>query len=961
MSRQAGVLSWIVAVLLCCLIPGKVNCERVLILTTDQFNTPFVSTPYSGLYAFTDLVGAGLPFDVRTYSRFLTLDLSPYDVIILNGHTSPVPVEQVAQRCEAAMAAGKRVFINGYRPYRCYDSTGTTYDEVYYADRLFGVPKGPDRLVTAVPVMPPSLQKDAELAALGVAGTYIGTFAPASPFSAEITLGGHVICFIGPDGGALKGHTEYEHNLLDYGKLVNYIRHGDATIVGFANDRIDGKPVVAWHVDCHVPSDPVAVDSLLSLAEQHGIPLDNTLTYQEITPAGAAKWNSVTNSLMAIGGHSRTHPQDWPSLPDVLYESTEAIEDQRGLIPNTIDFFSASGAKNLTSAQLDQVYQTGVLFDGQGQGRRKCRAPDGTYIDYQIMPTNAGWLRQLATCEYTPTWPAETTYSDNVIWNEQGDFQQSVSTHFQQNVKYGMYTYGYFHDTFLHPNTTKYVNGIPMCVYIHNAMQWLHDQDVQFIFAHDLNARLQDYIAGDVDYVSNPDDSITITVTRPDSLANVIKIGFKGDQTPSASGASVVSQHLVGECLYVTLNAETTSTVQVQWTLLPPLPPVVTSSDYISNSSEAHWVEPAHASGVVEYQYAVGTTPGGTDAQDWTSAGTSTSVVLSQANLQHGQTYYVSAKARFSATSWSEAGISGPLVADLTPPSSPSVTDDGAVQAWPEGLHAWWSAVDPESGVVEYRYAIGTQPGATDVGDWEHTTATEVNVDLELAEGQTYYFSVQARNAANLWSAIGVSDGIVVAYQMSVGAARGSADGTPVSLTQGIVTAVFPGEFYVESPDRSAGIKVVSVVSVQEQDKVYVAGFVSSDSTERIVADASVTVTGSGTIEPLFLTNSALGGSGDSVVPGASGAVGLNNVGLLIRTSGRIILVGTDYIYIDDGSKVDAASGQIGVKVSVSAPHTFQVASYALVTGISALETDGPEFRRLIRTRRNSDVTVFLP
>jgi uncharacterized membrane protein len=103
-------------------------------------------------------------------------------------------------------------------------------------------------------------------------------------------------------------------------------------------------------------------------------------------------------------------------------------------------------------------------------------------------------------------------------------------------------------------------------------------------------------------------------------------------------------------------------------------------------------------------------------------------------------------------------------VPDVTPPTTPVVTDDGSTTTNTSQLHATWSSSDPESGISEYQYAIGTTSGGIDIVAWTSAgTNTQVTkTGLSLTVGTTYYFSVQARNGAGLWSGVGVSDGIKV-------------------------------------------------------------------------------------------------------------------------------------------------------------------------------------------------------
>lgn len=99
---------------------------------------------------------------------------------------------------------------------------------------------------------------------------------------------------------------------------------------------------------------------------------------------------------------------------------------------------------------------------------------------------------------------------------------------------------------------------------------------------------------------------------------------------------------------------------------------------------------------------------------------------------------------------------------DRTPPSTPVVTDDGKFTSSATTLHCRWSSKDPETGIRQYGYAIGTAKGQSNVYDWRYTTSKEVTVTtgIRLRVGKTYYFSVKAQNNARMWSNIGYSDGI---------------------------------------------------------------------------------------------------------------------------------------------------------------------------------------------------------
>ena len=180
-------------------------------------------------------------------------------------------------------------------------------------------------------------------------------------------------------------------------------------------------------------------------------------------------------------------------------------------------------------------------------------------------------------------------------------------------------------------------------------------------------------------------------------------------------------------------------------------------------------------------------------------------------------------------------------------------------------------------------------------------------------------------------------------------------DDANATLYGWIVTAVFQGMFYAESPDRLSGMLVVSNDSVQEGDVVTVRGTMSLLAGERRVLATSVTVDGSAQVPgPLGLSNLALGGGPiGPFTPGITGASGLNNVGLLVRTWGYVISADADHFHIDDGSGVNV---KCLVPAGVTLPGVNDCVS---VTGISSCETVGEETYRLLRFRSQEDIVAF--
>jgi spore germination protein YaaH len=71
---------------------------------------------------------------------------------------------------------------------------------------------------------------------------------------------------------------------------------------------------------------------------------------------------------------------------------------------------------------------------------------------------------------------------------------------------------------------------------------------------------------------------------------------------------------------------------------------------------------------------------------------------------------------------------------------------------------------DPNSGIIDYEYAIGTSPGSTDIRSFTSTSAalSFSASGLSLINGITYYVTIRAKNAAGLYSTLASSDGITI-------------------------------------------------------------------------------------------------------------------------------------------------------------------------------------------------------
>lgn len=331
-------------------------------------------------------------------------------------------------------------------------------------------------------------------------------------------------------------------------------------------------------------------------------------------------------------------------------------------------------------------------------------------------------------------------------------------------------------------------------------------------------------------------------------------------------------------------------------------------------------------------------------------------------------------------------GVVAVTSGDVTPPSTPVVTDDGSMTLNHKQLHATWTAAtDAESGVAEYAYAIGGTPtdigrayvvGWTSVGAATQVTATGLNLI-----GGKYFFYVKARNGAGIWGDVGVSNGILVIPGKEIGEVKKDGIGSVIGL-KGVVVTEQMGDFsldppytnlfHVQEPDRSAGVMVYTAGELPEKDTVVdiigavrkgVRGATRVPTDDTVYIEAtSITPTGdpNAAVAPVAMNTLALGGTTTGLQPGATGASGVNTVGLLTTICGHVMnsgltYEGVYYVYLDDGARVACdMDGVTGVKCYLPflVPVPF---GFATATGVSGVEyfdpTPGaPGDEQMIRT-----------
>lgn len=182
-------------------------------------------------------------------------------------------------------------------------------------------------------------------------------------------------------------------------------------------------------------------------------------------------------------------------------------------------------------------------------------------------------------------------------------------------------------------------------------------------------------------------------------------------------------------------------------------------------------------------------------------------------------------------------------------------------------------------------------------------------------------------------------------------------DGAQVMLSNVDVTATASqvGAYYVQEPDRRSGVRVeASSGAASEGSRVNVLGWMTTIGGERVIIDATITPAGSGSPRPLSMNNRDVAGADlNGVVAGATGKSGANNVGLLIKTFGRVTSPGGGVFYVTDGS------GDV-IKVDASSAGSLPAANdYVAVTGICRLDKAGANYVPVLKLRKAGDWRKF--
>ncbi|HOP80659.1 MAG TPA: hypothetical protein PLZ21_08870, partial [Armatimonadota bacterium] len=282
-----------------------------------------------------------------------------------------------------------------------------------------------------------------------------------------------------------------------------------------------------------------------------------------------------------------------------------------------------------------------------------------------------------------------------------------------------------------------------------------------------------------------------------------------------------------------------------------------------------------------------------------------------------------------------------------------ALRSNGSIAAWGDNTYGQCNVPHPNSGFIAIaagnHHSLGLKSDGSIVA-WGRNDLYQCNVP----EPNSGFIAI----AAGGNQSIGIKGDLIQDITFA-------ADSWHVDIVGGTVTAVWDNVFYIEDDNRTCGIRVEDPAHglTDVNQKVNVFGTILTDSNgERYIQATIVSPAGYGRIMPFGITCRSLGGSDlfdcfGVGRKGVTGGKGINNIGLLVRTWGKIKQFDPadqpTWFVIDDGSGSDVRC-EVPSGVSV-----YRNWSCVAVTGIIRPYKVGSDYIRRISIRNSDDITVL--
>ncbi|MBI2844077.1 MAG: hypothetical protein HYX78_11815 [Armatimonadetes bacterium] len=199
----------------------------------------------------------------------------------------------------------------------------------------------------------------------------------------------------------------------------------------------------------------------------------------------------------------------------------------------------------------------------------------------------------------------------------------------------------------------------------------------------------------------------------------------------------------------------------------------------------------------------------------------------------------------------------------------------------------------------------------------------------------------------------------------TIGQAKALPAGSRASVGDVVVTAngLDPGTVFVESTDRSSGIKLLTTQTVEVGDRVILIGVVERVNGEYQLTDVAFTEKiGGEPLLPVGVTTRAIGNDPTEFLS----YMGINTTGLLVRLAGKVTGKSTleGLIYVDDGfGYQDGVFPTRGIRVHLPSGITLpSTGTRVVVTGICRVQAFTlPDYREVNGDWYPPGTVVYVP
>ncbi len=321
-----------------------------------------------------------------------------------------------------------------------------------------------------------------------------------------------------------------------------------------------------------------------------------------------------------------------------------------------------------------------------------------------------------------------------------------------------------------------------------------------------------------------------------DQVSNTSPAGAYGSTTSASQSSGDGTYYIHVQCMDAAGN--TSAKVHISALLdntAPTAPSNVNDGSYLNSltaSNNNTWTASTDTNGIDHYEFAIGTTAGGTDVRTWTTTGGNSTNYTQAAGLSltTNTTYYFSVRALDVAGNTSTVGQGNGWIADTTAPSNPGgITLSSATSPLSSSpVITWTASTDTSgSGVSYYQVSLFDVTVPSQVVNWTTKSSGTAFTGLSLTNGHSYNVGVKAYdNAGNVSTA---------SYSSNFTAASGGIDHFAITMNYGEAISGHPFSMTVTAKDAANATLTTYTGTVQ---------FISSDSGGSVSLPANYTYVG---------------------------------------------------------------------------------------------------------------------